>query len=923
LQSWFSIVARSKRDIFTGRVNPVVSYSGMSYMKQVSLTKRILVPVTLTFGVLLGAFIYNVYQAQTNDIRVEIERDLLSTEKLYEKQLDAETELLSAIAEILSGDPLLQEAWLAKDRQALLDLSLPILEDLNKQLHITHFYYHDLGRINFLRVYNPGKHGDTISRFTAKEAERTGKTITGVELGKLGTLTLRVVFPWRIDGKVTGYIELGEEIDHIIDKLHEIMDIELYVSIYKDFLNKERWEGGMQLLGRQSSWDLIPDSVIVNHTPQEIPEVFKSFLKKGQHDYMEMAHGIKLSIAGDNFRVGVVPLFDAEGREVGDIVILYNVGTKIASSQRTIILTVILCSLAGLVLFIFYSGLLKKLDTKLSRYQNNLEDMVKERTDELVLSKEQLEQEIAERKLAEADLASEKERLAVTLRSIGDGVITTDTKGNIVLINKIAEDLTGWSHQEALGKQVNDVFRVIDEKTGKQRESPIEKVLATGSIINLSQHTTLLAKDGTVRIIADSGAPIRDEESCIIGVVLVFRDITDQKLMEEELLKVKKLESLGVLAGGIAHDFNNILVSILGNINLATYNLDPDNKIFHLLKKAEKASLRAKDLTMQLLTFSKGGDPVKETASVSETIRDSASFILRGGTVSCNFNIPDDLWFVEVDRGQISQVIQNLIINASDAMPKGGEISISCKNVLSIQDENIPGADTHKNYIKITISDTGVGIPENIIEKIFDPYFSTKEEGSGLGLAIAHSIIIKHDGHITVQSKSDSGTSFNVYLPSSKSRVANKQKKFADTAITGANKILVMDDEPSVRDTLDLMLKELGHRTVLVNNGEEALKQYRKEYESGDPFDLVILDLTIPGGIGGVETAKGILSINPQSRIIVSSGYSNDPIMANCQKHGFVAAIVKPYDILELQNVIGKSISLKNKRGSLCLTANY
>jgi nitrogen-specific signal transduction histidine kinase/CheY-like chemotaxis protein len=371
---------------------------------------------------------------------------------------------------------------------------------------------------------------------------------------------------------------------------------------------------------------------------------------------------------------------------------------------------------------------------------------------------------------------------------------------------------------------------------------------------------------------------------------LVFRDITDQKLMEEELLKVKKLESLGVLAGGIAHDFNNILVSILGNINLATYNLDPDNKIFHLLKKAEKASLRAKDLTMQLLTFSKGGDPVKETASVSETIRDSASFILRGGTVSCNFNIPDDLWFVEVDRGQISQVIQNLIINASDAMPKGGEISISCKNVLSIQDENIPGADTHKNYIKITISDTGVGIPENIIEKIFDPYFSTKEEGSGLGLAIAHSIIIKHDGHITVQSKSDSGTSFNVYLPSSKSRVANKQKKFADTAITGANKILVMDDEPSVRDTLDLMLKEL---------------------------------VTIPGGIGGVETAKGILSINPQSRIIVSSGYSNDPIMANCQKHGFVAAIVKPYDILELQNVIGKSISLKNKRGSLCLTANY
>ena len=875
-------------------------------MEQISLTKRILVPVTITFGLLLGAFIYNVYQTQTDEISFDVERHLLSTEKLYDKQLETEVKLLSSIAEIVSGNHLLQNAWLAKDRQALLDLSQPILADLNRQLEITHFYYHGLNRINFLRVYNPGKHGDTITRFTAIEAEKTGQVSAGVELGKLGTLTLRVVHPWRINGEIVGYIELGEEIDHIIEKLHDILDIELYISIYKEYLNKKRWETGMQLLGRQSSWDLIPDSVIVNHTPQEIPEVFKNFLIKGEHEYMEMSAGIKLSIDGGDFRVGVVPLYDAGSEEVGDIVVLYDVSSKMASSQRTIVFTFILCLLAGAILFFFYSNLLRKLDTKLSLYQNNLEDMVQERTDELALSKSQLEQEVAERKLAEVYLASEKEQLSVTLRSIGDGVITTNTQGNIVLINKIAEELTGWNQQEVLGKPVNEVFRVINEKTGKPSESPVEKVLATGTIINLAKHSALLAKDGTIRSIADSGAPIRDDKSNIIGVVLVFRDVTEQKMMEEELLKVKKLESLGVLAGGIAHDFNNILVSILGNINLATYSLDPDSKIYPLLKDAEKASMRAKDLTMQLLTFSKGGDPVKETAFVPEIIKDSASFVLRGANVSCDFDIPADLWFVEMDKGQISQVIQNLIINAAHAMPKGGKISISCRNINNIQDENIPGAERLKNYVKIALADTGVGIPENIIGRIFDPYFSTKQDGSGLGLAIAHSIVSKHNGYITVQSESGSGSVFNVYLPSSENKLIDSREGPVSSPLNGGLKIMIMDDEPAVRDTLQVMLSELGHQAVLVNDGEQALRQYIEELDSDDPIDIMILDLTIPGGMGGEETAKGILAISPHAKIIVSSGYSNDPVMANSKEHGFVAAIVKPYQLHELQTVINK-----------------
>ncbi|MCK5194189.1 MAG: PAS domain S-box protein, partial [Desulfobulbaceae bacterium] len=330
-------------------------------------------------------------------------------------------------------------------------------------------------------------------------------------------------------------------------------------------------------------------------------------------------------------------------------------------------------------------------------------------------------EDITKRKQAEELLSEEKERLAVTLRSIGDGVITTDTAGNIVLMNKIAEKLTGWSQEEAFNRPLTEVFHIINEKTRKRCENPVEKVLSSGKIIGLANHTALIAKDGTERSIADSGAPIRDKESRIIGVVLVFRDVTLKNQMEEELLKVKKLESVSVLAGGIAHDFNNILAGILGNIELTLLDANLKPKTQKFLTEAKKASVRAKDLTQQLLTFAKGGEPVKETTSLSEIMRDSAEFVLHGSNVACQYHIPDDLWFVEIDKGQMSQVIQNLIINAKHAMPAGGIINITCKNILSSATESI-FLPRKNNYIRVTISDSGIGIPENVIDKIFDPY---------------------------------------------------------------------------------------------------------------------------------------------------------------------------------------------------------
>ncbi len=525
-------------------------------------------------------------------------------------------------------------------------------------------------------------------------------------------------------------------------------------------------------------------------------------------------------------------------------------------------------------------------------------------------------QDISARKRMEAELAAEREHLAVTLRSIGDGVIATDIRGRVVLINKVAEKLTGWGQEEALGKPATEVFNIINEKTGRKCASPVQRVLEMGRIIGLANHTALIARDGTVKSIADSGAPIRDRASKTVGVVLVFRDITNEKRMQDELLKARKLESVGILAGGIAHDFNNILMAILGNIELARCRIPRDDLDTDLLlAEAEKATKRATKLTGQLLTFSKGGDPIKDATSLPELIAESADFVLHGSHVSCHYNFPAQLWAVDADSGQIGQVIQNIILNAKHAMPEGGIIEISCDNVEDAAAESLLSAD-HGHYVRIVIKDAGIGIPREIIDKIFDPYFSTKREGSGLGLAICHSIINKHDGYIKVDSKPGQGTTFTIYLPAAGTidHAVPEKMKTVRRAVK-ACRIMVMDDEKMLLDLAAAQLEALGHEAVLAPDGEQAVNRYQEMQDSGTPVDLVIMDLTIPGGMGGKEAAEKLLKVDSQAKIIVASGYSNDPVMADYRRYGFCAAIPKPFDIADLSRAIEQALGQGGKKG--------
>jgi PAS domain S-box-containing protein len=506
--------------------------------------------------------------------------------------------------------------------------------------------------------------------------------------------------------------------------------------------------------------------------------------------------------------------------------------------------------------------------------------------------------DVTEQRRAAEKLAAEKHRLDVTLKSISDAVVATDTQGRIILMNPVAEQMCGVSQESVVGMGVEKVFPLYDPDTKAKLPSQILGVVR-GEAFEPVKSTLLINAMGQQILVGLRAAPTRDSAGDITGAVFVFRDVSQERKVEQEQLRASKLESIGLLAGGIAHDFNNVLTGIVGNLSLLREypGLSPD--VSDRLALLEKSAYKARQLTMQLLTFAKGGSPIKQTASIEEVIRESAEFALRGSSLRPEFEFARDLAAVEIDTGQMSQVVQNIVINAKHAVPNGGLLRISGRNVALTGRENLPLP--RGEYVRVSIEDYGTGISPEHVAKIFDPYFTTKEKGSGLGLATVYSILKRHDGLVTVESELGRGTVFHLYLPASQK---SAPARTSDTTIlargSATGRILVMDDESGIRTLLTAILKHFGYEITTVRDGAEAIREYTEAREQGKPYSAVIMDLTIPGGMGGKETIRALREIDPTIKAIVSSGYSNDPVLAEYQKYGFVARVEKPYRMQEL-----------------------
>jgi two-component system cell cycle sensor histidine kinase/response regulator CckA len=491
-----------------------------------------------------------------------------------------------------------------------------------------------------------------------------------------------------------------------------------------------------------------------------------------------------------------------------------------------------------------------------------------------------------------------------------DLIYTLDEGGRFTFVNDAFERLLGYRREEVIGRHYAEIvlpqdveksrFVFNERRTGRRAAAGLELRLVHGpSPLELPEFPVEVKAQG----IYDRESDRQDKN--FLGTYGVARDLRERKALENHLQQVEKMEAVGRLAGGIAHDFNNFLAAIVGNIALAKMHARPSEEIHSRLEQMEKATLRARDLTQQLITFAQGGLPMKRAGRLAELIREAATFVLRGSNVRCRFHFPEDLWAGEFDSGQITQVVQNLIINADQAMPEGGLISVRGENVTVTEGYPLPLKPGR--YVRVAVEDHGCGIPPENLSKIFDPFFTTKKHGMGFGLATSYSIIQSHGGYLTVESRVGEGTRFYFFLPAA-SETPPPAGEAAEKPYRGRGRILVMDDDRFLQDVYKRLLERLGYSPLVVSDGAMALASYRQAREEGRPFAAVIMDLTIPGGMGGKEAIRHLLAMDPQAVAIIASGYSRDPVMAHYREYGFKDLIEKPFSNQRLSEVLWKAV---------------
>ncbi|MBO6556334.1 MAG: PAS domain S-box protein [Pseudomonadales bacterium] len=489
---------------------------------------------------------------------------------------------------------------------------------------------------------------------------------------------------------------------------------------------------------------------------------------------------------------------------------------------------------------------------------------------------------ITERVKAEVELLQSETRARTILASVIDGVIAVDSRENVTLFNPSAERITGFKEADALGGPLSEVFVFAGEsaETGSAPENQLREGFLT-------------TQDGREVALELLVSEVQTDAEEATLWVYTFRDVSEQHRVEQERATLDKMSSIGVLAGGIAHDFNNLLTAIYGNVALAESSMNEPEKAADFLKRSSESIHLATNLTKQLLTFSTGSDPVRDVTDIEKLVREAVRFSLSGSSVVAAYRIDSDLQSVEVDAGQVQQAISNIVLNAKQAMEDVGQLTIILRNL--------------DGFVEVELSDEGPGIPAELLGKIFDPYFTTKTTGTGLGLATTHSIVVKHGGNISVES-SDSGTTFHLTFPSTVTEL-NEHEQSAEVVVPDAGlEVLVMDDEEVVLNTISRLIAHLGHRPTETRDGTEAISAYTRKMQSGRKFDLAIMDLTVAGGMGGTAAAAEILGIDPNAKLVVTSGYSSGAEMARFKELGFCARLEKPFRAADLEKTINEAM---------------
>ena len=867
-----------------------------------SLKRNILLPIVAGLFLLLAGFTALLYLSHKWHLNETRARDRQSVERFFNARLKADADVMSAAAYALARDPVLRAAFLTGDRARLQTIAQPTFEQLQQQHRITHMYFVTPDRVALLRMHRPEAFGDTIPRITMANAGTTGRLSYGLEIGRLrGLFTLRVVLPWHDEaGKLIGYLELGEEFENFADELKRVLGVELFVAIQKELLDREAWEAGMRMFGRTPSWDQFPSVVLADYT-MEVPAALA--------DHFRLARSgpepfIDLKVGKQRFFGATLPLRDVTAKEVGELVILRDHAGDLAGIRRGFMASAALALLLCIVFTVLFYDRARRFF---------IAPILELRTvSEGAGRGELLEVGVAQRKDELGDLARSINRMILDLRAAQaeqtrlildaalDAVVTFDQVGQVTDWNRQAESLFSCPRKEAIGKSVIDLVGGGSIRTELERALQSYPNPDDSSSFNRLIEGRIQARCGKQVPVEMAITPVHGSDGLVFSAFI--RDVSERTRLQEDLQAAQRLDAIGKLAGGIAHDFNNMITAIVGYVTTVEEALTPGSQAHDDAQEIRRAADRASELVQQLLAFARKRVVQPRAIDCNELVTRVERMLRRllGDTIKLETQLDPALWAVTVDPVQLEQVMVNLSVNARDAMPDGGVITIKTANIVISGSRSAEAVVPPGNYVMITVADTGIGMDQDTMSHIFEPFFTTKTagKGTGLGLATCYGIVKQANGYIRVASVQHRGTTFRVYLPRSEAPVLSPGTK--NGSAKSPETVLLVEDEYQVRRLIERALQQEGYEIITASNGAEAVAIHRDREE---PIHVLITDVVMPE-MGGRECARQIRADRPDIRVIYMSGYSEELNNLQAELTETAAFIAKPFSPSELRRLV-------------------